>query len=167
MKIVKFQLLLSNPGSAAGAPFPHPSPTPAAWPATSSPPARYAPRTASRSCHQPPAPAGTLRQRQAQRQQDHPQIHGLTDEPLGTSCDHLLAALILDAHVAGEIRVHGYAPEGQSARQEHDQPTLRLLDGVIDIYMPDMKYADAHTAFHLSKAKDYPAILPFFGGLDN
>jgi len=35
---------------------------------------------------------------------------------------------------------------------------LRLLDGVIDIYMPDMKYADAHTASHLSKAKDYPAI---------
>jgi putative pyruvate formate lyase activating enzyme len=35
---------------------------------------------------------------------------------------------------------------------------LRLLDGVIDIYMPDMKYADARTALHLSKAKDYPAI---------
>lgn len=35
---------------------------------------------------------------------------------------------------------------------------LHLLDGVIDIYMPDMKYADAHIALHLSKAKDYPSI---------
>ncbi|MEW6094157.1 MAG: radical SAM protein [Chloroflexota bacterium] len=35
---------------------------------------------------------------------------------------------------------------------------LRLLDGVIDIYMPDMKYADARTALHLSKAKDYPTV---------
>ncbi|MEZ0396890.1 MAG: radical SAM protein [Anaerolineales bacterium] len=35
---------------------------------------------------------------------------------------------------------------------------LRLLDGVIDIYMPDMKYADARTALYLSKAKDYPAV---------
>jgi putative pyruvate formate lyase activating enzyme len=35
---------------------------------------------------------------------------------------------------------------------------LHLLDGVIDIYMPDMKYADARAALHLSKAKDYPAV---------
>jgi putative pyruvate formate lyase activating enzyme len=35
---------------------------------------------------------------------------------------------------------------------------LRLLDGVIDIYMPDMKYADAKMALYLSKAKDYPTV---------
>ncbi len=35
---------------------------------------------------------------------------------------------------------------------------LALLDGVIDIYMPDMKYADAKVAQKYSKAKDYPAI---------
>jgi putative pyruvate formate lyase activating enzyme len=33
---------------------------------------------------------------------------------------------------------------------------LELLDGVVDIYMPDMKYADAETALRLSKARDYP-----------
>lgn len=33
---------------------------------------------------------------------------------------------------------------------------LRLLDGIIDIYMPDMKYADAATAQRYSKIKDYP-----------
>jgi putative pyruvate formate lyase activating enzyme len=34
--------------------------------------------------------------------------------------------------------------------------TLRLLDGIVDIYMPDMKYSDARTAEQLSGIKDYP-----------
>lgn len=33
---------------------------------------------------------------------------------------------------------------------------LALLDGVIDIYMPDMKYSDRHTARKYSKIGDYP-----------
>lgn len=36
--------------------------------------------------------------------------------------------------------------------------TLQLLDGVIDIYMPDMKYADADIAKKYSKIPDYPHI---------
>ncbi len=36
--------------------------------------------------------------------------------------------------------------------------TLKLLDGVVDIYMPDMKYSDAKTAEELSGIKDYPEI---------
>jgi putative pyruvate formate lyase activating enzyme len=36
--------------------------------------------------------------------------------------------------------------------------TLRLLDGVVDIYMPDMKYADADAARHYSKIANYPAV---------
>jgi len=36
--------------------------------------------------------------------------------------------------------------------------TLRLLDGVIDIYMPDVKYADAVVAQRFSLAPDYPAV---------
>jgi putative pyruvate formate lyase activating enzyme len=35
---------------------------------------------------------------------------------------------------------------------------LRLLDGVIDIYMPDMKYADPETARRYSKIANYPEI---------
>ncbi|GAP15886.1 uncharacterized Fe-S protein PflX, homolog of pyruvate formate lyase activating proteins [Longilinea arvoryzae] len=35
--------------------------------------------------------------------------------------------------------------------------TLRLLDGVVDIYLPDMKYADAKTAERYSQVKNYPA----------
>jgi putative pyruvate formate lyase activating enzyme len=36
--------------------------------------------------------------------------------------------------------------------------TLELLDGVVDIYMPDMKYADEDIASKYSKAKCYPAV---------
>ena len=36
--------------------------------------------------------------------------------------------------------------------------TLRLLEGFIDIYMPDMKYADGDVAGELSTAPDYPEI---------
>lgn len=36
--------------------------------------------------------------------------------------------------------------------------TLKLLDGVVDIYMPDFKYADAEVGERLSKAKDYPEV---------
>jgi len=35
---------------------------------------------------------------------------------------------------------------------------LGLLDGVVDIYMPDMKYADAKLALRLSKARNYPEV---------
>ncbi|MFH1486195.1 MAG: radical SAM protein [Chloroflexota bacterium] len=36
--------------------------------------------------------------------------------------------------------------------------TLKLLDGVVDIYMPDMKYSDEGVGQRLSAAKNYPAI---------
>ncbi len=35
---------------------------------------------------------------------------------------------------------------------------LRLLDGIIDIYMPDMKYADAEIAHRYSKVQNYPEV---------
>jgi len=35
---------------------------------------------------------------------------------------------------------------------------LALLDGVVDIYMPDMKYADKEIAHKYSKVKHYPAV---------
>jgi len=36
--------------------------------------------------------------------------------------------------------------------------TLKLLDGFVDIYMPDMKYADSKVAQELSNAADYPQL---------
>ena len=35
---------------------------------------------------------------------------------------------------------------------------LKLLDGFIDIYMPDMKYSNPKVAEELSAAPDYPLI---------
>ncbi len=37
--------------------------------------------------------------------------------------------------------------------------TLRLLDGIVDIYMPDAKYADSEVAQELSGAPDYPRVM--------
>ena len=36
--------------------------------------------------------------------------------------------------------------------------TLKLLDGIVDIYMPDMKYSDEKTAEQLSGIEDYPEV---------
>lgn len=36
--------------------------------------------------------------------------------------------------------------------------TLRLLEGLVDIYLPDMKYSDPQTAANLSAAPDYPEV---------
>ncbi|GAF69504.1 unnamed protein product, partial [marine sediment metagenome] len=36
--------------------------------------------------------------------------------------------------------------------------TLKLLDGIIDIYMPDMKYSDDKIAEEFSGIKDYPKV---------
>ena len=36
--------------------------------------------------------------------------------------------------------------------------TLRLLDGIVDIYLPDMKYADDRIAERFSGVKDYPSV---------
>ena len=37
--------------------------------------------------------------------------------------------------------------------------TLKLLAGVIDIYMPDFKYLDSNLSLKYSKVKDYPEIV--------
>ncbi|MBX3287736.1 MAG: radical SAM protein [Acidobacteria bacterium] len=33
---------------------------------------------------------------------------------------------------------------------------IKLLDGIVDIYLPDLKYAEADTGFQYSKIRDYP-----------
>jgi putative pyruvate formate lyase activating enzyme len=35
---------------------------------------------------------------------------------------------------------------------------LRLLEGIVDIYLPDLKYADEATAYQFSKIRKYPEI---------
>src|SRR5262249_24353371 len=37
--------------------------------------------------------------------------------------------------------------------------SLALMDGIVDIYMPDFKYWDTHRAARYLKAKDYPEVV--------
>jgi putative pyruvate formate lyase activating enzyme len=36
--------------------------------------------------------------------------------------------------------------------------TLKILDGIVDIYMPDFKYIDSQVSKKYSKAEDYPSV---------
>ncbi|MGC9350299.1 MAG: radical SAM protein [Anaerolineae bacterium] len=65
---------------------------------------------------------------------------------------HIVPALSRAAQAGLEIPVV-YNTGGYDAPQ-----ALQLMDGFIDIYMPDMKYADAQTAYRLSAVKDYPSV---------
>lgn len=37
--------------------------------------------------------------------------------------------------------------------------TIKILDGIIDIYMPDAKYGDSKNAKRYSNAEDYPSVM--------
>jgi len=69
---------------------------------------------------------------------------------------HVVPQILAAVWTAAQAGLHlplVYNTGGYDALQ-----TLRLLDGVFDIYMPDMKYADEPSARRLSKIQDYPAI---------
>ncbi len=72
------------------------------------------------------------------------------------SPSHVVAQILAALGIAAGAGLH--IPLVYNTGGYDSLSALRLLDGVIDIYMPDMKYADARTALHLSKAKDYPTI---------
>ncbi len=63
---------------------------------------------------------------------------------------HILAALEL---AAGRGL---YLPLVYNSGGYDSVETLKLLDGIVDIYMPDMKYSDAKIGEELSGIKDYP-----------
>lgn len=61
---------------------------------------------------------------------------------------------VLPAAIAGGLNVPlVYNTGGYDALE-----TLRLLDGVVDIYMPDFKFWDPQVAKDLCQAEDYPEI---------
>ena len=65
---------------------------------------------------------------------------------------HLVRALALaiegGLHVPVVYNTGGYdAPQA-----------LALMDGLVDIYMPDMKYADPDVGWQLSEVRDYPVV---------
>ncbi len=64
---------------------------------------------------------------------------------------------ILDALELAVSKGH-YLPLVYNSGGYDSVETLELLDGIVDIYMPDMKYSDEKTAEQLSGIKDYPKV---------
>lgn len=65
---------------------------------------------------------------------------------------HLVPALV--SALEGGLRIPiVYNTGGYDAPQ-----ALALMDGLVDIYMPDMKVADAEVGLRLSGVRDYPAV---------
>ena len=65
---------------------------------------------------------------------------------------HILEALLLAAQAGLKVPLV-YNTGGYDSLE-----TLALLDGVIDIYMPDMKYSDPGVGRRLSSVPDYPSV---------
>lgn len=64
-----------------------------------------------------------------------------------------MMAIIRGLHQAGKHPVFVYNTNGYDKAE-----TLRMLDGVIDVYLPDFKYMDPSLAFEYSGARNYPEI---------
>ncbi len=69
---------------------------------------------------------------------------------------HVVPQILAGVFIAAEAGLH--IPLVYNTGGYDSLKTLALLDGVFDIYMPDMKYSDETIALRLSKVKNYPAI---------
>lgn len=69
---------------------------------------------------------------------------------------HVVPQILAGVLIAAESGLH--IPLVYNTGGYDSLKTLALLDGVFDIYMPDMKYSDEAIALRLSKVKNYPAI---------
>ena len=72
------------------------------------------------------------------------------------SPSHVVAQILAAVAIAAEVGLR--LPLVYNTGGYDSLAALQLLDGVVDIYMPDMKYSDTKIAQRLSKAKDYPAV---------
>ena len=105
----------------------------------------------------------------------------ISQGPAGRECtDEELAALMLDLQAAGCHNINLVTPEHVAPQivealaiavpqglripvvyntSSYDAPvSLRLMEGLVDIYMPDFKFWEPETARRLARAKDYPKV---------
>ncbi len=72
------------------------------------------------------------------------------------SPSHVVPQILAGLLIAAEAGLH--LPLVYNTGGYDSPATLALLDGVVDIYMPDMKYADADVARRFSGVANYPAV---------
>lgn len=72
------------------------------------------------------------------------------------SPSHVVAQIIAAVRVAAENGLH--LPLVYNTGGYDSLEALALLDGVVDIYMPDMKYGDSETARKYSRVRDYTEV---------
>lgn len=72
------------------------------------------------------------------------------------SPSHVVPQILAAVLIAAQAGLH--LPLVYNTGGYDSMESLRLLDGVIDIYMPDMKYASPQIARHYSKIPNYPQV---------
>jgi len=100
----------------------------------------------------------------AGRELDPPELAAIMGEVQEAGCHNL--NLVTPSHVVPQILAaliiaadDGFSlPLVYNSGGYDSLRTLRLLDGIVDIYMPDFKYASGEVAEELSGAADYPEI---------
>lgn len=69
---------------------------------------------------------------------------------------HVVPQILEALEIAAESGLH--LPLVYNSGGYDSVDTLKILDGIVDIYMPDMKYDDEETARELSGITDYPEV---------
>ncbi len=69
---------------------------------------------------------------------------------------HVVPQILAAVLIAAEAGLH--IPLVYNTGGYDSLKTLELLDGVVDIYMPDMKYSDEEIAWKYSKVRNYPQV---------
>ena len=72
------------------------------------------------------------------------------------SPSHVIAQILAAVRIAARAGLH--IPLVYNTGGYDSVPTLKLLEGIVDIYMPDMKYASPRIGLRYSKARDYPSV---------
>ena len=82
-----------------------------------------------------------------------PQSNGLLGFVTATHYAHFVAPIVEG------VRQRGFTPIVVYNSSGYENPdTLKMLDGLVDIYLPDFKYHDGDLARRYSHAEDYPEV---------
>lgn len=105
-----------------------------------------------------------ISQRNAGQELGNEQLAAMMISLQGSGCHNinLVSPSHVVPHILGAVAVAAKAglhlPLVYNSGGYDSLETLHLLDDIVDIYMPDMKYASGANAMKYSSAKDYPEV---------